>query len=201
MRYLLIFSISLALCFTVYGQNFPAELDKEHTALIIIDIQEFYFQGGSLPLVEPEKASANAGKILNAFRKQKMLVVHVRHKAGSGFEIHEDVKPVEGEKIITKEEVNAFFGTDLLEYLNHNQVKNIVFVGMQTHMCLEAATRAAHDYGFNCIVVEDACATRDLKYGDEITLAKDVHNATLSTLSRTYAKVTTTEEFLNYVKQ
>ena len=67
--------------------------------------------------------------------------------------------------------------------------------------CLEAATRAAHDYGFICIVVEDACATRDLKYGEDITLAKDVHNTTLSTLSRTYARIMTKKEFLNYMEE
>ena len=52
-----------------------------------------------------------------------------------------------------------------------------------------------------CLLIEDACATSDLKYGDDITLAKDVHNATLSTLTRTYARVMTTEEFLNYLKE
>lgn len=201
MKYLLIFLIFLTLSFTGFGQSSLDELDKEHTALIIIDIQEFYFPGGSLPLVEAEMASANAGKILNAFRKQKMLVVHVRHNASSGAEIHADVKPAEGEKIITKDEVNAFSGTDLLDYLKQNEIEDIVFVGMQTHMCLEAATRAAHDYGFNCIVVEDACATRDLKYGEDITLAKDVHNATLSTLSHTYARIMTKKEFLNYMEE
>ena len=46
---------------------------------------------------------------------------------------------------------------------------------MQTHMCLEAATRAASDYGFNCTVIEDACATRDLNYGNTTIKAKDVH--------------------------
>ncbi len=32
----------------------------ENAALLIIDIQNFYFPGGRLPLVEPEEASRNA---------------------------------------------------------------------------------------------------------------------------------------------
>ena len=57
-------------------------------------------------------------------------------------------------------------------------------------MCVEAATRAASDLGYKCTVIEDACTTRDLKYGDNIVLAKDVHYSTLSTL-RSYAKIMT----------
>ena len=67
---------------------------------------------------------------------------------------------------------------------------------MQTHMCLEAATRSAHDLGFECVVIGDACATRDLKYGDRTVPAADVHASTLATLDGTYAKVVDTEIFL-----
>jgi len=67
---------------------------------------------------------------------------------------------------------------------------------MQTHMCVEAATRAAYDLGFKCILIEDACATRDLKFKEKIVKAEDVHFSTLSALNRTYAVVITTEEFL-----
>lgn len=66
---------------------------------------------------------------------------------------------------------------------------------MQTHMCLEGGTRAAHDLGYQCTVLEDACATRDLKFGDTTIAAKDVHLSTLATL-KSHAKVTTVEEFL-----
>jgi nicotinamidase-related amidase len=71
----------------------------------------------------------------------------------------------------------------LLEYLKSNGVNRLVIIGMQTHMCLEAATRAAHDFGFDCIVVGDACATRDLTFGDKVVKAEDVHNSTLATIA------------------
>jgi len=63
-------------------------------------------------------------------------------------------------------------------------------------MCLEATARAANDYGFICTVIEDACTTRDLKFGETIVKAKDVHYSTLSTLKGTYAKIKTTNDFL-----
>lgn len=170
------------------------------TALIIIDIQNFYFPEGSVPLFEPEKAAENAKKLLTFFRDQNMTVIHVRHNTNSGAEIHNLVSPKENEKVISKDKANAFVGTDLLEYLNYNKITNLILCGMQTHMCLEAATRAASDFGFNCTVIEDACATRDLKYGDTTVKAKDVHFSTLSTLNGTYAKILTRQEYFELEK-
>lgn len=173
-----------------------SDMHSKKTALLIIDIQDFYFPGGSLPLVNPEPASLNAQKILKKFREKNMLVIHVRHNAKSGAGIHANVKPLESEKVISKDHANSFRDTDLLEYLNQHQVKRLVIVGMQTHMCVEAATRAACDLGFECILVHDACATRALKFNDKVISAEDVHYSTLSTLSRTYAQVMDTKTFL-----
>ena len=64
---------------------------------------------------------------------------------------------------------------------------------MQTHMCLEAATRAAHDLGYRCTVIEDA--TRDLKFNEVTVKAKDVHYSTLAALV-SYAKILNLKEFL-----
>lgn len=153
------------------------------TALMIVDIQDFYFPGEGPGLVNAESASLKAKEILEIFRKKNQLVVHVRHKSDKGFAIHKNVEPLSDEKIITKEEVNSFQNTDLLEYLKTNNISRLVIIGMQTHMCLEAAVRAANDHGFECIVIHDACATRDLKFNDKIVKAEDVHISTLATLA------------------
>ena len=117
---------------------------------------------------------------------------NAKNKAG----FHETVAPKSGEKVFYKNEVSAFNGTELLAYLKEQKIQRLVIVGMQTHMCVEAAVRAAYDSGFECILVEDACATRNLKYKDREVSAQDVHAATLSTLDRTYATVVDTETFL-----
>ncbi len=174
--------------------SYSQKLDS--TALIIIDIQNFYFPGGKAELSEPVKAGEQAKKLLALFRENKGLVVHVRHNFDPGGEIHELVQPIGGEKIFSKNEVNAFLNTGLNEYLHEKNIKNVVLCGMQTHMCLEAATRAAHDLGYNCTVVEDACTTRDLIFGDYTVLAKDVHYSTLAAL-KSYAKVTGLNDYLN----
>lgn len=165
-------------------------------ALLLIDIQDFYFSGGRSPLENPEKASLNAQEILKKFREKGMLVVHIRHNAKSGAEIHKHVMPIKKEKVISKDNVNSFKDTDLLKYLRAHKVKQLIICGMMTHMCVEAATRAAHDFGFDCILIRDACATRDLKYGDKIIKAADVHVSTLISLDSYYAKVMNTEDYL-----
>jgi nicotinamidase-related amidase len=172
-----------------------AQTESPKTALLIIDIQNFYFAGGSSELVNPIPASLNAQKLLSDFRKTKQLVLHVKHGEGIGAEIQENVAPLEGEKIIIKHEVNSFLNTDLLDFLQENEVKNLVICGMQTNMCLEGATRAAADYGFDCTVIHDACAAKNQTFNGRTVKAEDVHAAALATL-KAYAKVISTEEFL-----
>jgi len=175
---------------TYAGEN------KADTALLLIDIQNFYFPGGRSELVDPEAASLNAQKLLQIFRDKQWLVVHVRHNAEQGAEIHESVQPLEGEKIVSKNHVNCFKETDLLEYLKAQKIKKLVICGMMTHMCVEAAVRAAHDYDFETTLIHDACATRELKFGDREVSSADVHSSTLSSLNRYYARVLDTKSFL-----
>lgn len=187
-KLLLIFSMMVSII--SHAQNVTPK-----TALLIIDIQDFYFAGGSSELVNPVPASLNAQKLLINFRKTNQLVIHVKHGDGKGAEIQSNVTPLPGEKVIVKKEVNSFLHTDLLDFLNKNGIKNLVLCGMQTNMCLEAATRAASDYGFGCTVIYDACAAKNQTFNGVTVKAEDVHAAALATL-KAYAKVISTEEFL-----
>ncbi len=149
------YSIALAMCvvfaFPVLAADTPGE-GTPASALVIIDIQDFYFPGGKVPLVDPEAAADNAAKILASFRAAGKPVVHVRHDVEDGGAIHKSVAPINGEMVFTKSEVSCFNGTEVLAYLRELGVEQVVLVGMQTHMCLEAATRAAYDLGFQCVV-------------------------------------------------
>ena len=105
-----------------------------------------------------------------------------------------------GEKVIVKKEVNSFLNTDLLNFLKKNNIKKLVICGMQTNMCLEAATRAASDYGFDCTVIHDACAAKNQTFGGKTVNAEDVHFAALATL-KAYSKILSTEEYLDLNKE
>lgn len=168
---------------------------SKRSALLLIDIQDFYFPGGKSELVAPEKAAANAALLLNHFREGNLLVIYVCHNYEPGGKINDLVAPLPAEMIFRKNDVNCFKDTGLPDYLKQKGIDSLIICGMQTHMCVEGATRAASDLGFICTLVHDACATKDLKFGERIIKSEDVHYATLSTL-KSYATVLSTEEFL-----
>ena len=176
------------------------------TALLVIDIQKDYFPGGKYPLVKPLEAAKNAYMLLQCFREHSGLHVHIQHisrepeatffiSGDRGTDIHDSVAHFEGEPIVYKHEPNAFLNTDLLALLKSGEIERVVICGMMTHMCVDATSRAASDLGFHVIVAEDACATRDLQYGDTTIPAEHVHKAFLAAL-RSYGRVMKSEEIL-----
>lgn len=75
-------------------------------ALIVIDIQNDYFENGAIPLHKPIEASLNAAKIINDFRVKKLPIAHIQHISSNpelmpifidgtnGVEIHDNVKTI-----------------------------------------------------------------------------------------------------------
>jgi nicotinamidase-related amidase len=183
-------------------------VDKMSTALIIVDIQNDYFPNGKMELSNPDKAAANAAKVLDWFRQNNQdNIFHVQHIASSpelgfflpnteGAELHETVLPLEHENIIVKNFPNSFLKTDLESKLRDKGVTKVVVVGMMTHMCIDATVRAAVDLGFETTLIEDACATRDLSYQEKKVPAEQVHYAFVSALNGIYANVISAEDFL-----
>ncbi|HLO29597.1 MAG TPA: cysteine hydrolase family protein [Anaerolineales bacterium] len=177
-----------------------------NTALLIIDIQNDYFPGGKYPLVDPLAAAQKAYMILQCFREHGGHHVHIQHvsnKPGATFfisgergtDIHDSVAHFEGEPIVYKHEPNSFLNTNLLELLKSWEIERVIITGMMTHMCVDATARAASDLGFQVIVAEDACATRDLTYGDTTIPAEQVHKAFLAAL-KSYGKVMKSEQII-----
>lgn len=183
---------------------------KEKTALIIIDIQNDYFPGGTMELVEPEKAALKAKEVLSYFRENKMPVIHVQHIAvqegatfflpnTKGAEINSIVAPLANEKVITKNYPNSFRDTKLLEYLHENKITNLIFAGMMTDVCIDATVRASMDNGFNNTLISDAVATRDRELNGKVVPASQINTAFLAGLNALgglYATVLSSDEFL-----
>ena len=176
------------------------------TALLVIDIQKDYFPGGKFPLVHPEAAAKKAYELLQCFREHGGHHVHIQHislkpdaaffiKGDSGSDIHDLVAHFEGEPIVYKHYPNSFRETELLEMLKGWGIERVVITGMMTHMCVDGTSRAAADFGFEVLIAEDACATRDLVYGDTTIPAEMVHKSFLVAL-KSYGKVMKSEEII-----
>lgn len=169
-------------------------------ALIIIDIQNDYFPGGNMALVGMDDAAGQARRVLDRFRARGLPVFHIQHianRAGATFflpdtpgaEIHASVAPHGGEPIIRKHFPNAFRETELDERLREREIEEVVVCGAMTHMCIDTTVRAAFDRGYRCLLVADACATRDLRYGGEVVPARQVQAAFLAALSMPFAEI------------
>ena len=174
-------------------------------ALVVIDIQNDYFPGGRNELVGADDAAARAAEVLAGFRERGEQVVHLQHvwdapdaeffaPGTPGVEINPAVAPAGDEAVVQKAFPNGFQHTDLEERLRAGDAEQLVLCGMMTSMCVDATVRAAADLGFECTVVHDACATRDLSFEGQPVAAADVHAAFLAALGDGYAALTSASD-------
>ncbi len=176
-------------------------------ALLLIDIQNDYFEKGKCELVHSLQATLNSKKLLNSFREKNLPIIHIQHistkksatffiENSFGSKIHKSVEPLKKELVITKNFPNSFKNTTLKENLEKLNVKELVICGMMTHMCVDSTLRAAFDMGYKCMVAYDGCATKDLKINNEIVNAKEVHNSFMASFEYIFAKVLKVEEII-----
>jgi nicotinamidase-related amidase len=175
------------------------------TGLVLVDIQNDYFAGGSMELVGMDAAAGKASAALAFFREQNLPVYHIQHlstRPGATFFIpgtdgaatHASVAPEKGESVIQKNFPNSFRETTLLETLRGEMIEKLVICGAMSHMCIDATARAAFDLGFSCTVISDACATRDLQFEGKSLPAEYVHAAFMAALAVPYASVVSAAE-------
>lgn len=184
----------------------------QNTALLLVDIQNDYFPNGRMELHETHRAAANARSVLDVFRREQLPLFHIQHLSvqpgatffipGTGGEdIHETVAPLPDETVITKNYPNSFRDTQLLSLLHEAGIENLIICGMMSHMCIDATTRAAVDYGFRCTVIEDACTSPNLSVRGRTIPATDVHDTFMAALGSLYADIQTVEVFLQGTKK
>ncbi|MGE4265964.1 MAG: cysteine hydrolase family protein [Deferribacterales bacterium] len=174
-------------------------------ALLVIDIQNDYFSGGSMELTGAEAAAGKAAEVIKKFRERKLPVIFIQHIAArpeagfflpdtEGVRINRRVQPIDGEKIVVKHSPNSFIETGLKEYLDSMGITDLTIIGMMTHMCIDATTRAAKDLGYITTVVGDACATRDLVIDGATVKAEEIQKSFLAALNYFYSTVKTSDE-------
>ncbi len=76
-----------------------------------------------------------------------------------GTEFPAAIAPQADEEIITKQCVNPFFNTGLMDWLKKNEITRIYFGGVATNLVVEATARAADDAGFVPVAIADLCAS------------------------------------------
>ena len=139
-------------------------------ALVVIDLQKGL---AGFPTAHPfADVVARAARLAQAFRERGWPVVLVnvtgrapgRTDAGwpkfafppDWTELVPELGRQSGDKLVTKERVGAFLGTDLDAYLRERGVSQVFLTGVATSAGVEATARSAYDLGYNVVLVTDA---------------------------------------------
>jgi nicotinamidase-related amidase len=191
---------------TLSGAATPQSLDPAKTGLLVIDFQNEYFSG-RMPIPDGEKALANAKRLIDRADTDGTRVYHVQHVTPTGSPVfaedsamskfHSDIQPAANHTVVRKSSVSVFPSTDLDQRLKQAGIDTLVVAGLMTHACVAGAARDAVPLGYNVIVVDDACATRDLDMNDGQTLSHAaLHSAALASIADTFGDILTTDQLL-----
>jgi nicotinamidase-related amidase len=110
--------------------------------------------------------------------------------------IHPTVAPLDSETVLLKHFPNSFLETGLKELLDQQDIEEVVVIGAMSHMCIDATSRAASDFGYKTTIVHDACATQDLEFDGMAVPASQVHAAMMAALAFAYGTVITTDQYI-----
>lgn len=137
--------------------------------LLVVDVQNLLI---NYQPYNSQKVIENIKSLIHYCRETGTEVVYVRHfnedgdlaKGKEGWQIHSEIAPSHNEKIIDKQYNSAFRNTELKEYLDSKDVKNIILVGLQTEYCIDATCKSAFEQGYNVIIPEECNTTFDNEY-------------------------------------
>lgn len=183
-------------------------LDAQSTALVVIDFQLEYFDGGRLPIPDGLRAMNKAKQLIAFADAHGVPVFHVQHlgpaggplfaKDGERVAFHPDIAPAPHHHVVQKTTTSSFASTDLHVQLRERKIRTLIISGLMTHMCVSTAARDAKPLGYQVLVAGDACATRDIDAWDGGVIGHaELHRAALTEVSDSFAEVLVTERILS----
>ena len=184
------------------GNQFDLHKDQlipTKTALLILDMQEFFFNENSHAFIPSAHATIRPIKSLaNLFISNNLPIITTRHintreNARQMDYWWRDILTEESEysqlitdfnipqaELIIKSQYDAFYDTNLHEILRKNNIEQVIITGVMTHLCCETTARSAFIRGYNVFFPIDGTATYN----------EDFHNATLTNLAHGFANIT-----------
>jgi len=116
------------------------------------------------------------------------LTVATNNRVGSpNHEILELVAPSPGDPVVVKTTAGGFLGSDLYDVLQRLGVDQVVLTGVSTNSCVESTGREAADLGYQCALVDDACAAASAQ----------LHRASAISFGRLFGRVLMTDTLLS----
>ena len=179
-------------------------LNPRTTALVMIDLQHGIVRRPVAPY-SGAQVVANAKPLADALRVRGGTVVWVRVllndilampadaptrtpdaplAPAEASELVPEIGAQPGDVIVSKRQWGAFYGTDLEQQLRRRGIDTIVIGGIATNFGVESTARAAFDFGFKLVFVEDATSG----------LNEEMHRFSFEKLFRHMGHVRSTQE-------
>ncbi len=160
-----------------------ARLPAAETALIIVDMQnDFVKEGGRLRVPTAEATVEPIRRLLERARRHAVLTIYTQDthyqrdpefeiwgvhvvKGTWGWEIIDELKPVEGEIVVEKPRYDGFYGTPIDDILRTNGIRHVVVVGTVANICvLHTASSAALRWYHVVVPMDGISALNDFDY-------------------------------------
>lgn len=129
--------------------------------LMVVHVQNGWSPGlaEAGPASSPMWHKSNPLKYMRAHPEVQLLI-----RGTWGHAIVEPLAPLPGEPVIDKPRYGAFAGTPLEMMLRAHGITTLIFVGVNTNVCVETAVRDAFHREFFALMVADATAQAGPQY-------------------------------------
>jgi ureidoacrylate peracid hydrolase len=168
-------------------ENIKKAVDTAHAA----GIQVIYFKNGwddqyveAGGINSPNFHKSNA---LKTMRKHPELQGKLLAKGGWDFELIDELIPLAQDIVIEKPRYSGFFNTALDSMLRSKGIRNLVFVGIATNVCVESTLRDGFFLEYFGIALGDACYQAG---------PREAHAASLYNIKTFFGWVSDTQDFV-----
>ena len=177
-------------------------------ALVVIDVQNEYFEGGGLPIEYPPISDTlpNITRAMDAARAAGVPVVVVQHHVPAGApvvqadkhggQLHPEVAGRARDHLITKTLPSVFTGTDFAAWLEAHGVNTLTIVGYMTHNCNASTVYEGMHRGLAMEFLADA--TGSLPYANAAgrASAEEIHRVLSVVFHSNFAAVASTADWI-----